>query len=210
MRVSAAIRAHPSREDLVTELCGALDKPTEVVWDRHGDDWDTGVRAWRAHDPDADWHLVLEDDAVVCRDLLTGLERMLDLVPDESVVSLYLGDNPTWKTEMTRRAGATGTALVPMRALVWGVAIAAPTATITDMLDWCEADHTSPYDHRIGRYYERRLGWPAYYTWPSLVDHRQVPSLLGHRGGRRAVRFIGADASALDLHEPECVGRGSR
>jgi hypothetical protein len=36
-------------------------------------------------------------------------------------------------------------------------------------------------------------------TWPSLVDHRDVPSLVGHGGGRYAHKFIGENASALDI-----------
>lgn len=200
MKVSAAVRAHPDRKHLVDELLEALDRPAEVAWDRRNDDWDTGVRAWQAHDPGADWHLVIEDDAIVCRDLLAGLERVADLVPAESVLSLYLGNNPAWEKRMRIEAGRTDAALVPMRTLVWGVAIALPVATIDDMLAWCEHNRTSSnYDHRIAQYYEKRLKWRAYYTWPSLVDHRQVSSLLGHPDGRHAARFLGADASAPDV-----------
>lgn len=202
MRVSAVIRAHPKRRDLVDELLATLDRPAEVVWDRRNDEWDTGVRAWQAVDPDADYGLVIEDDAIVCRDLLAGLEKALEHVPAESVVSLYLGNRRPYQhrvKQMVTDANSADVSWIRTTSLIWGVAIAVPVSTIADMLTWCEWNEHPNYDARVARYYATVLRWPTYYTWPSLVDHRQVPSLLNHPGERHAHRFVGEDASALDV-----------
>ena len=55
----------------------------------------------------------------------------------------------------------------------------------------------SNYDTRMSRWLGEASRW---YPWPSLV-HRESPSLVPGRGhaGRVARRFIGADASALDI-----------
>lgn len=169
------------------------------MWDRYNDSWDTGARAWHAHDPEADWHLVLEDDAVVCRHLLAGIEKALEHLPAESVLSLYLGERAGARgiTGAATKAAQAGVSWVRAERIVWGVAIAAPIASIPDMLAACDGRAT-PYDTRIASYYLQRR-WPAFYTAPSLVDHASVPSLLGHSPGRRALAFIGENASALDF-----------
>lgn len=193
MKISVAIMAHRKRSAVVADLVERLGiEDDRVVWDRRSDRWDTGVRAWRHHDPAADWHLVLQDDAMPCRDLLPGLEAALDHIPAQSVVSLYLGSNGP------RSLAAHDPSWITFPRLIWGVGIAVPVASIDDMLTWCEQNPQPNYDTRVARYYERAARWPVYYTWPSLVDHRQVASLLNHPNGRRARDFIGGHISALD------------
>lgn len=214
--VSCAIRAHPARRDMVRVLQERLGCDT-VVWDRSNHGWDTGARAWQAHDPDADWHVVVEDDAVPCRDLLPGLEKALDGVPAESAVSLYLGEtcgNPRINRAVAAlESAATMGHWLQARRLIWGVAIALPVPVINDMLAWCRGTRIRygkhVYDTRIARYFTSVAHWPAYYTWPSLVDHAPGPSLIGHADGRHAKRFLGVDVSALDIDWPSVppIGR---
>ena len=75
--------------------------------------------------------------------------------------------------------------------------------TIPAMLDWCDAPEraTDNYDHRIGKFYRDELGWRTYYTHPSLVDHRDEGSLVGHGANTRRVahNFLGQDVSALSV-----------
>ncbi|WP_141921843.1 Lsr2 family DNA-binding protein [Haloactinospora alba] len=199
--MSYAIRAHPDRADLVADLLARLGlDETHVVWDRWGDSWDTGRRAWQAHDPDADWHLVIEDDAIVSRDLLPAVEQTVETLPEQSVLSLYLGrEGSRGIAAAAERATTRGAAWVQAPHLVWGVAIAAPTASIPAMLDWCDRLEwpSRVYDTRLAAYYQHRA-WPAWYPVPSWVDHGGAPSLLGRGARRQALAFVGADASALE------------
>lgn len=201
MRVSCTIRAHPDRAHLVDGLLARLGlDETHVVWDRHGDSWETGRRAWQAHDPAANWHLVIEDDAIVSRDLLPAVERAVAELPSQSVLSLYLGrEGSRGIAAAAERATTRGAAWVQAPHLVWGVAIAAPVASIPAMLDWCDRLEWPPrvYDTRLATYYQHRA-WPTWHPVPSWVDHGGAPSLLGRGTHRQALAFIGSDASALE------------
>src|SRR5690625_4165865 len=80
-RLSASIMAHPVRQAAAEELQASLDRPTPIIYDTNpvpSDDraqrWATGRAAWEAHDPTADAHIVLQDDALVSEDFLAGLE----------------------------------------------------------------------------------------------------------------------------------------
>jgi hypothetical protein len=67
--------------------------------------------------------------------------------------------------------------------LLWGVGILIPTETIPTILTTPSA---LPYDRRIGSHFDQVL-----YTWPSLVDHADIPSLLHNRGVERRAHRTG-------------------
>jgi len=203
--VSVAVMAHPRREAFIPSLLDALDRPAEVVWDQRNDRWDTGRRSMLAYDPAATHHLVVQDDAIVCRDLVAGLEAALVHVPDRTPVCLYTGRLTPFAeqtTEVARRATDQGAAWLVMEGLHWGVGIVMPTELIDPMIRWGDTrgKHIANYDKRISRWLgEQRIS--TWYPWPSLVDHRDSPSMVPGRGsrGRHAHRFLGADQSALDV-----------
>lgn len=199
--LSVAIMAHPKRAEFIPELEAALDRPAKVIWDEKNDRWDTGRRAMLAYDPAADAHLVVQDDAIVARDLVAGLEQALGHVPDRSPLCAYIGTVRPWPTAVAQLVKATreDTSWIVMRQLNWGVAVAVPVPLIDEMIAWCDRrPDVANYDKRMSRWFEhQRLD--VWYPWPSLVDHRDSPSLVpGRHGGRHAHRFIGADASALE------------
>lgn len=214
MRLSVAVMAHRVREGMVDELVQRIDRPVEVVWSRSevpptgakecsADRWDTGARAWLAHDPAADWHLVVQDDALVCQDLVAGLEKALDHVQHDCAVSLYAGRVRPFAPLITASLPAADeepTSWLTMPDLNWGVAFAMPVATIADAIDFGSRKVRSVvnYDKAISRYWVSREAWTLY-TWPSLVDHRDAESLTRHGEGRHAYRFHGEDSSALEL-----------
>src|SRR5690606_41454083 len=90
--------AHPARADHVAELKASLDRDVHVAWatnaepsKRPEDRWRTGRLAWEMHDTEADYHLVIQDDAVVAGRLLDSVERKLNHVPGDGPISLYPG-----------------------------------------------------------------------------------------------------------------------
>lgn len=196
--------AHRQREAFVPELLERLDRPAEVVWDTHNDRWDTGRRAMLAYQrtPDVTHWMVVQDDAIVCRDLVAGVEAALVTVPDGSPLCLYAGRVRPFRTAIQRLVDSTGaeTSWLTMSEIHWGVGIAMPTERIDAMVAYGDQQTTvANYDGRISHWVQQE-GLTVYYPWPSLVDHRESPSLVPGRGarGRRAHRFIGEHASALD------------
>jgi hypothetical protein len=201
--ISIAIRAHPRRERWVRELRRAL-PGAQVVWDRANDEWDTGRRALLAFDPAADFHAVIEDDAIPARDLAAALPRLVEAAGTRPI-SLYLGVGANWEeagdvaSEGLLRARRRGAPWVEMQGPCWGVGVVLPTRDIPALVEWADSRIGVTYDSRIAKFYRRRKV-ACWYTVPSLVDHRpelENRSLLGHDGDRRAGWFC--EGSALDI-----------
>jgi hypothetical protein len=195
--------AHPRRESYIPGLRAKIGRPVQVVWDQVNSRWDTGRRSLLAYDSTKTHHMVIQDDAVVCKDLPAGVEKALAAAPTNSILGLYLGRTKAWKP-IWIRAQRTQPALrwVRMNELMWGVGVVVPTARIEEIVaigdDFVDIPN---YDSRISAAC-MKLGIPVYYPWPSLVSHRQAPSLVEGRGwrGRYAYRFIGEHASATGLN----------
>lgn len=185
---------------MVAELVAALDRRVSVTWDEVNDRHDTGVRALEAFDPDCTHHLVLQDDAVVCRDLLAGVERALRYIPQDEPMCLYTGKVRPFAGVISKAvAEADGASWITMQGIYWGVGIVLPTAHIPDLAVWYRGDdgrRVTNYDRRVSTWYALREA-TVWYPWPCLVDHRDADSLVrGHGRGRFAHSFV--DGSALD------------
>lgn len=210
MNLSVTVMAHPSRKAFVDELVPHLDGRVlrgspSIVWDRMNDRWDTGRRSQLDFDPAADWHLVVQDDALVCPDFIEGVHAALAAVPDNPV-AFYLGRVRPYHGFMRRVVGQAqreGKSWLAMPGPWWGVALAVPTARIEQMIEWCDP-HTEieNYDRRMAAYW-KSIGVACWYSIPSLVNHRSGesnPSLIPGRDGRHRVAFafIG-DRSPLEV-----------
>ena len=204
MKVSVAIMAHPRRKQFVEELLPQMDTEPEVIWDRHGDRWDTGRRAMQAYGPGATHMLVIQDDAIVSRDLVAGVERALRQVPASSgtptPLSLYTGRRKAFRKVLHQHVGARRVSWLTMPSLYWGVGVVMPVELIGPMIAWGDGHPEIPnYDLRMGAWLASE-GITVWYPWPSLVDHRHSPSLVAGRSSsrrRHAYRFIGTEKSAL-------------
>lgn len=202
-RVSVAIMAHPRRADFVPELEAALDRPATVVWDDGSNSrWGTGRRALLAYDPAATHHLVVQDDAVIPRDLVAGVETALQHAPQDVPLCLYVGRVRPYREMVTEYVGraAEGASWLVMDRLNWGVAVVLPVSLIEAMVAACDTQSIPNYDSRMSAFFEDK-GIEVWYPWPSPVNHRESPSLVPGRvgAGRVAHRFIGATTSALDI-----------
>jgi hypothetical protein len=202
--MSVQVMAHRRREGLVADLLDRLDLDEDhVTWDTDDNRWHTGKAAMAAGAARGQaWTCVIQDDALPCRDYTAGMELALDHVPPEVIVQPYVGTRRPMQgyvTEAVEKAVEQNATWIVMRALMWGVAIIVPTYTVAPMLVWCERRAWPNYDKRVGQFYYAKLAWPVYCTHPSLVEHREVPSLVGHGDGRIAHHFLGEDASALDI-----------
>lgn len=202
--LSAAIMAHPDRAAMVDELRRDLDRDVPVVWDQIGDRHDTGVRSLENYNPSATHHLVLQDDALICRDLLAGTERALAHLPQDVPVCLYIGQVKPFRATIARavQRATPGTSWLTMQGIYWGVGIVVPTRDLPELTAWFrgrEGQRVTNYDRRVSSWYALRDA-TVWYPWPSLVDHRDGDSLVkGHGRGRHAFGFLGTDRSALEV-----------
>ena len=214
-KISVSIMAHPSRRDNVELLRYRLGGEVPVAWASNAKPsahppqrWATGKRAWQLHDKDADWHVVIQDDAIVCEDFREAMSRALAHRGNAGVVSAYTGTGRPRQMRVRyklARAEADGSSWwSTTEPLYWGVAVALPVSVIPKMVHWCSnsARRMYNYDTRIGEY-ARLRDWRTWYTVPSLVDHLDEGSLVGHGPdrndkSRRAHNYVG-DSSALAI-----------
>lgn len=200
--ISTAIMAHPSRERFIPALRERLG-PVDVVWDEIGDRWDTGRRAMLAYDPAASHHMVIQDDAVLPRDLQQGVENALGHVDEGSPLVLYLGNTRPYRQKIQQLVDRAGNAsFITMEELLWGVGVVVPTDQIDGMVAHCDRLKIKNYDLRMSSWFQYN-GTRVWYSWPSLVDHRDVrdnPSLVhGRTANRQAHRFVGHHRSAVKV-----------
>jgi hypothetical protein len=220
VKISASIMAHPDRARMVAELAAGLaagwgGRQVPVHFDPHGAPsgkgdrvWSVAREAWSMHDPGADFHVLVQDDAIPSPDMLPALEKALEHVPDYALVSPYLGQGrnvPRRWGKMADQADDQGASWICSYVLMWGVCLAVPVAMIPEMIAWCDRKSGMPDDMRVGRWFQRQK-IDTWYTWPSLVDHRPGDSLTKHRQVERiAVRHHLESALELAWDGPTVV-----
>lgn len=196
--------AHERRGDWARALGLHLDLP--IVWDRVNDRHETGLRCLQEGiDSGASHWLIVQDDAIVCRDLLAGLEVAAGAAGDR-IIGLYLGNwrsENRWMAVAVRQARRRGIPWLAMPGPWWGVGIVVPTVHLPALTQWYAESTLLNYDRRIERW-AASAGVECWYTMPSLVEHRsgeENPSLVEGRPSlnRRAQWFIGAEQSALSI-----------
>jgi hypothetical protein len=181
---SVAVMTHPDRVGYLEHLYDRL-PPFYQVTDRGGGVWETAIEAWQAMDREARWHVVVQDDALVCDGFGERLGEVLEGARDQAV-SLYLGREKWHVRVQAREAWESGADFLELERLYWGVGIALPTAMVPRMLEWATSPERSFPDGWKGKRCDTRVsrwcmdqGIPVRYPLPSLLDHRAGPSLLG-------------------------------
>jgi hypothetical protein len=129
------------------------------------------------------WTVVLEDDAVPVDNFDVQLEHALRAAP-ASVVSLYLGRTRPPDAQGVIRQSVRVANLVDAHWLVsdrllHAVGVAIRTPLVSSMLDYIAQPPAvfDPIDIAISRWAQaNRI--PVAYTWPSLVDHADGPTVI--------------------------------
>lgn len=174
MRISATVMAHPKRK-LQAEYLAAILKlypfvNVSVVYDELANEWHTGKRALEQGIGQGDYHLVIQDDAILTPYLYENIEGAINALGDKSLISLYTGTSRPLPDRVKAAANkAPDGSFLRFHQLLWGVAIVIPTDQIEPMLKMVEPVELQ-YDNKIGEYYCQN-GQAVYYTMPSLVDH---------------------------------------
>lgn len=203
MIINYAVVGDTRRIDLAISLTYSLE--ASLALDKNGQ-WGPGVnhrRAWTiANSEDADWIVVLEDDAELCKDFLKHAERALSEAPTD-VVSFYLGTNyPIPHAQVAERrvleAESLGQRWIEMSTLNHAVAVAVRQSHVRDMLHFV-ATQDLPIDEAITQWAKvRRIR--VSYPIVSLVDHMDHFSVIDQKDRsdsverrlpRRALRFLG-------------------
>ena len=92
MKISYSIMAHPNRKEWAEELARELD--CEIYWDNDNTIWHTSRGAWQLADRTSDYHFVIQDDAILCRNFKQRVQELVEKSVEhngETAFQLYLG-----------------------------------------------------------------------------------------------------------------------
>lgn len=199
MRISIAIMAVPERLEQAKALeqeIHAQGGYSRIILDQTRKEWHTGKRALLAYDEEAEWHIVLQDDAIIASNFLENVNRALREVPRRTLVSFYTGTHRPYRISVQQavdKAKKMGGSWLTFNTLLWGVGIAIPTEDIPSIA--YARSSILAYDRRVGQFY-KAIGKSVYYTFPSIVDHNDdMPTTLNHQtnGKRIAHQFSAYD-----------------
>ena len=180
--IAPVVVAHIDREAAALRLSDdlgganiALDDGTAGEWGNHASALLLGAHSGASH------VLCIEDDAVPVPNLLQEARKAVEVRPN-ACISLYVGTGRP-RAIGVRQAISLADDLdlswLSADSLCWGVAFIMPTVDIAPMLEWAKGSRL-PTDQRIGAWY-RSQGRSVYYTWPSLVDHADISSVIKGR-----------------------------
>lgn len=149
-------------------------------------------------DFDTEWAVCLEDDAVPVDGFLDQLDQVLTVAP-EPIVGLYLGRQRPKQfmsqiQAATEKAEANDACWISSTRVYQAVGVAIHTGLVHDMVRFATRKAFFQIDDAIG-YWAIRNQYRVAHTWPSIVDHRDVPS-VEHRKrlpGRTAWKFGSRD-----------------
>ena len=174
--LSISVMAHPSREAFFPYLRERLGEDVPFAIDEKSEGvWPNARRAWALHDPDAIYHVVIQDDAIVCDNFK---ERAFDAIcrgfnhmeGRPFAVNFYFGRRGNL-TEQSKKALERG--WCSRQSPTWGVAIALPVDHIKPMLEYAEGFDSPQDDYRIGMYLKKH-GIPVSYTHLTLPTNSRV------------------------------------
>jgi GR25 family glycosyltransferase involved in LPS biosynthesis len=182
------IVGHTSRQDQIDGMATYL-KPDVLSVDDGSLGCDCNHRfVWMQLESIAaehEWCLVLEDDAVLVPNFLEELKYCVDHSP-EPIVSLYLGQlfPPQWQPRIRSaisQARALGRNWICTATVIHAVAVMIKgKELIAEMLK--ESDPKLPIDQSMTYWIHFANRYVAY-SIPSLVNHRDGPSIAHHPDG---------------------------
>jgi hypothetical protein len=124
--------------------------------------------AWLLHDPTADYHVVIQDDCIICNDFYNRAVAQIERA-NGLPVSFFYSQSKFYKKFKEEREQ---TGAITKKALYGGLAICLPTKLIPAMLKYYDTLKIPFDDHRINLFcMENKID--IYSPFPNLIDHRQ-------------------------------------
>ena len=163
--------------------------------------WPTARKAWMGAGMRGETHhLLIQDDALPCRDLIATCELFIDLAPNAPFCLFDM-------SKATKEAVASGTNWVSRGSLSSSLGLLMPVSLARAAIDWADYCVTPTLVHDDVRFsmYFQAIGRLVLLPAPSLVEHVGDESLVGNprflpgRKERKASLFIGADVSGLSI-----------
>jgi hypothetical protein len=193
-KLSVSIMAHPSREKHFDYLKRELGSVPFAIDDGRGL-WENCKHAWQLHNPEAQYHIVIQDDAIICKDFRKRADEILK--DDRYAYNFYYGHRVR-QSFIARNAEGLKNGFLIDAVPHWGLAICLPVKLIDGMIRFADKLKVKQDDERIAQFLKSN-GTKIYFPIPSLIEHRWWEhSLVGNVGNsRRALKFIDGDVEFM-------------
>jgi len=195
IKLSISVMAHPSRAQFFPYLQEKLQLPlSQFSIDQKNNLIANSRAAWMLHDPAADFHCVVQDDAIVTDHFR---EKAVAFIAEQerkrAPGSLPQGYNFFLKQDRKNSPLWTKDGVYMDRVTRGGVAICLPVAHIKPMLVEFDRQHSRHDDDRISEYVKRN-GIKMLFPVPSLIGHRgDIDSVAGNKRGLDVWKFDGQE-----------------
>ena len=192
IKLSISVMAHPSREQFFPHLKKQLGDDVPFSIDRTNNLIENAKAAWRLHDKTADFHVVIQDDCVVCKNFR---ERAVRFITEQEEKRVAECRRPQGYNFFLKNADDGSELDIQGNFHVdeWtraGLAICLPVRYIEQMLEDFALQKSRHDDDRISMYMQKHQ-YKIVFPYPSLVDHRiELESLAHNVVGNRAIKFI--------------------
>jgi hypothetical protein len=186
MKLSISIMMHPKRKEFLPYLESKLGK-WPVAMDEGCGLIQNCKNAWLLHDPTADYHVVIQDDCIVCDKFYERAIAYLEKAGGLPVSFFY--SQSRFYAKFSKERQETGAII--KKAIYGGLAICLPVKLIAPMLEFYDKQKIPFDDHRIGLFcMDRKLN--IYNPFPCLIDHRQnhMSIFTGMKSQAKAAEFI--------------------
>lgn len=164
--------AHPKRKEWAEQLSKELACP--IYWDIDNNVWNTCKGAWNLHEKDADFHVVIQDDAILTSNFKEKTKNFIENICKYNknvAFQLYHGGGKNDQKQVIQFGYKQG--YVIKHLMAWGVAICLPVSLISEMLRFGDGYYMWQDDIKI-KYFLKNKKIPTIFPLPSLVDHRKM------------------------------------
>lgn len=169
MKIDYIIMAHKSRKEHYERLANQFDDIKLCIDYQNQGAWAIAKQAWDMADKDSDYTVVIQDDAILCDNFKNKAEAFIEQHAGH-VISFYYGDNPQAHKEIKPDYFDT--------ILNHAVCLAIPTAEIPGMIQYCDFQPECTGDDMKIRRWLITNSRTCRYSNPSLVQHRDIPSIV--------------------------------
>ncbi len=178
--ININIMAHPDRIQYIPYLKEKLGD-VDVIWDRGLGVWDTRKRCLENHlTSGANYSITIQDDSIVAEDFLTKATEFITKIQDIDKSNWFCCNFYFKKSHpMSDLVNGMKSGYIKKDCLYNEIAFAIPTTAIKDVIKDVERFETKDGDAPLQRSVSDRHD--IYFSIPSLIDHRQIPSI--YRGG---------------------------
>lgn len=195
MKTSFAVMMHPKRKKYIPYFRNILGGNIPIIMDNGKGVWDTARRAWLSYDKTKEYHCVIQDDVILCKDFEKRVDSLISKNGKDYVYNLFIR-NKGQEELANKWKDAFKIGYLIWWKLNWALAIVIPTKYIEEMIRFCdkmtEARYINRDDERMKVFFKQK-GVQICYPLPCLVEHRQNENSLigfGENKGRKAIKFI--------------------